>query len=57
VSNKRNDELHNLHSSPNIIRMNMSMGRDEKGMQQAWERRMNIGVWLESQKERTTRKT
>jgi hypothetical protein len=48
-----NDELHNVYSSPNIIRMTKS-GR----MRWAWNvermkrKGMHIGYWWESQKER-----
>jgi hypothetical protein len=38
-----NEELHNLYSSPNIIRMIK---------QELWRRGMHTGYWLESQKER-----
>jgi hypothetical protein len=48
-----NEELHNLYSSPNIIRM-------MKSRRMIWaehvtrmeEKRMHIGYWWESQKER-----
>jgi hypothetical protein len=48
-----NEELHNLYSSPNIIRMVKSMR-----MRWVWHvarmgrRRMHIGYWCTSQKER-----
>jgi hypothetical protein len=48
-----NEELHNLYSSPSIIRVIKSRGGDGHGMQHEWGRRgMHIGYWWESQKER-----
>jgi hypothetical protein len=48
-----NDELHNLHSSPNIIRMIMSRRMRWAGHVARMGRRgMHIGYWWESQKER-----
>jgi hypothetical protein len=42
-----NEEFHNLYSSPNIIRMITSRRERCVG-----RRRMHIGCWWESQKER-----
>jgi hypothetical protein len=48
-----NEELHNLYISPNIIRMNKSRSMSRAGhVARMGEREMNIGYWLESQKER-----
>jgi hypothetical protein len=53
-----NEQLHNLYSSPSIIRMIKS-----RRMRWAWyvarmgRRGIYIGYWWESQKERVTRKT
>jgi hypothetical protein len=48
-----NEELHNLYSSPNIIRMIKSrMGRWAENAARMGRRRMDIGYWLEIQKER-----
>jgi hypothetical protein len=45
-----NEELHNLYSSPNIIRS--QGGRDRQCMWHEWGRGMHIGYWWECQKER-----
>jgi hypothetical protein len=50
-----NDELHNLYSSPNIIRMIKSMRMRWAGHSERMGRRMRIGYWWGSQK--TARKT
>jgi hypothetical protein len=48
-----NEELHNLHSSTNIIRMIKSRRMRWTGHVARMGRRgMDIGYWLESQKER-----
>jgi hypothetical protein len=58
-----NEELHNLYSSPNIIRMIKSrrirwaghvarMGRRGMHIGYWWRRGMHIGYWWESQQER-----
>jgi hypothetical protein len=48
-----NEELHNLYSSPSIIRVINSRRMRWQGMQHALGRRgMHIGIWWESQKER-----
>jgi hypothetical protein len=48
-----NEELDNLYSSHNIIRMIKPRGPDGQGMQHKYERRgMHIGFLRESQKER-----
>jgi hypothetical protein len=48
-----NEELHNLYSSPNIIRMFKSRRMRLAGhVVQMVRRGMRIGYWLESQKER-----
>jgi hypothetical protein len=47
-----NEELHNLYSSPNIIRMIMSRRiRLEGHVARMGRREMHIGYWWESQKE------
>jgi hypothetical protein len=48
-----NEELHNLYSLPNVIRMKKS-GRMRWGrnVAQMGRRRIHIGFWWESQKER-----
>jgi hypothetical protein len=55
-----NEELHNLYSSSNIIRMIKSRRMRWAGHEERMGRRgMCIGFWLESQKKKkeTTRKT
>jgi hypothetical protein len=53
-----NEELHNLYSSPNIIRMIKSRRMRWAGYVARMGRRgMHIGYWWESQKKETTRKT
>jgi hypothetical protein len=53
-----NEELHNLCSSPNIIRMTKSRRMRWAGHVPRMGRQgMYIGYWWKSQKERTTRKT
>jgi hypothetical protein len=48
-----NEELHNLYSSPNIIRMMKSRRmRGAGNVAQMGRRGMHIGYWWESQKER-----
>jgi hypothetical protein len=48
-----NGELHNLYSSPNIIRMIKSRRMRWAGhVAQMGQRVMHVGFWLESQKER-----
>jgi hypothetical protein len=48
-----NEEIHNLYSSPNIIRMIKSRGMRLGGHVARMGRRgMNVGYWWESQKER-----
>jgi hypothetical protein len=48
-----NEELHNLYSSPNIIRMIKSrIMRCAGDVAQMGRIRMHIGYWWESQKER-----
>jgi hypothetical protein len=48
-----NEELHNLYSSPSIIRMIKSRGIRWAGNVARMERRgMHIGYWWECQKER-----
>jgi hypothetical protein len=48
-----NEELHNLYSSPSIIKMVKSRWMRWAGsVAQIWRIRMHIGHWLESQKER-----
>jgi hypothetical protein len=48
-----NEELHNLHSSPSIIRMMKPRRMRWAGHITRMERRrMDIGYWWESQKER-----
>jgi hypothetical protein len=48
-----NEELHNLYSSPNIIRMIKSRRMRWAGhVERMGEREMHLGYWLESQKER-----
>jgi hypothetical protein len=53
-----NVDLHNLYSSPNIIRMtNSRMTRWAGNLARVGRSGMHIGFWWESQKERTTRVT
>jgi hypothetical protein len=53
-----NERLHNLYSSPSIIRMIKSKKMRLAGpVARMGQRGMHIGYWWESQKERTTRKT
>jgi hypothetical protein len=48
-----NDELHNLYSSPNISRMIKSRRmRWAEHVAPMGRRRMHVGYWWESQKER-----
>jgi hypothetical protein len=48
-----NEELHNLYSSPSIIRMIKSRRMKWAGMQHQWGRRgMHVGYWWEGEKER-----
>jgi hypothetical protein len=48
-----NEELHNLYSSPSIIRMIKSRRMMWAGHVARWGRRgMRIGYWWENQKER-----
>jgi hypothetical protein len=48
-----NEELHNLYSSPNVIRMIKSRRMRWAGhVAQMGRRGMHIGYWWESQKER-----
>jgi hypothetical protein len=48
-----NEELHNLYSSPNIIRMIKSRRTSWAGpVARMWRRGMHIGYWWGSQKER-----
>jgi hypothetical protein len=48
-----NEELHNLYSSPSIIRMIKSRRMRLAGhVARMGEKRMHIGYWWESQKER-----
>jgi hypothetical protein len=48
-----NEELHNLYSSPSIIRMIMSRRMTRAGhVARMGRRRMHIGYWWERQKER-----
>jgi hypothetical protein len=48
-----NEKLHNLHSSPIIMRMIKSRRmRWEGHVARMWRRGMHIGYWWESQKER-----
>jgi hypothetical protein len=48
-----NEELHNLYSSPSIIRMIKSRRMRCTGhIARMWRRGMSIGYWWESQKER-----
>jgi hypothetical protein len=52
-----NEELHNLYSSPNIIRMIKSKRMGCAGhVAQMGRKEMHTEFWLENQKERTTRK-
>jgi hypothetical protein len=43
-----NEELHNLYSSPRIIRMIKSRRMRWQGMWHAWKREMHIEFWWES---------
>jgi hypothetical protein len=52
-----NEELHNLYSSPNVIRMIKSRRMRWAGHVARMRRGMHIGYWWGSQKEKTTRKT
>jgi hypothetical protein len=53
VNIKPNEELHNLYSSPSIIRIIKSRRMRWRGMWHEWGRRgMHIGYWWASQKER-----
>jgi hypothetical protein len=53
-----NDDLHNMHSSPRIIRMIKSRRMRWTGHVACMGRRgKHIGFWWESQKKETTRKT
>jgi hypothetical protein len=48
-----NEELHNMYSSPSIIRMIKSRRmRWAVHVVRMWRREMHIGYWWESQKER-----
>jgi hypothetical protein len=47
-----NEELHNLYSSPNIIRKMKSRRMRWAGHVAQWGEEMHIGYWWESQKER-----
>jgi hypothetical protein len=48
-----NEELDNLHFSPSIIKMMKSRRMRWAGhIARMWRRRMHIGYWWESQKER-----
>jgi reverse gyrase len=48
-----NEELHNLYSSPSIIRMMKSRGMTRAGNAARMVRRgMHVGYWSESQKEK-----
>jgi hypothetical protein len=50
---KHNEELHNLYSSPNIIRMIKLRRMGWTGhVARTGGRRMHVGYWWESQKER-----
>jgi hypothetical protein len=52
-----NEELHNLYSLPNIIRMILSRRIRWAGQVHKWGRRgMHIGYWWESQKKRDHQK-
>jgi hypothetical protein len=47
------EELHNLYSSPNIIRIIKSRRmRWGELVERMWRRGMRVGFWWESQKER-----
>jgi hypothetical protein len=49
----RNEELHNMYSSPSIIRMIKSRGKRWAGhVARMGNRGMHIGYWWEIQKER-----
>jgi hypothetical protein len=55
---KLHNELYNLYSSPNIIRMIKSRRMRWTGhVARMRLRRMHIGYWWENQKEKTARKT
>jgi hypothetical protein len=47
-----NEELLNLYSSPNIIRMTISRMRWAEHVARIERRGMHVGYWWESQKER-----
>jgi hypothetical protein len=50
---QHNEELHNLYSSPNIIRIIKSRRMTwAENVARMWRRGMHIGYWWESQKER-----
>jgi hypothetical protein len=53
-----NEELHNLYSSPSIIRIiKLRMMRWEGHVARMGRRGMHIGYWWENQKERYHKKT
>jgi len=47
-----NEELHNLYTSPNIIRVNNEGGYDGRSMWNVCEREMYALFWLENVKGR-----
>jgi hypothetical protein len=48
-----NEELHNLYSSPNVIRMTKSRHMSRAGhVDSAGKRRIHVGSWWQSQKEK-----
>jgi hypothetical protein len=49
---KLHEELHNLHGSSNIIRIIKSRRRWAEHVARMGRRRVQIGFWWESQKER-----